>query len=108
MRNWSRCRAQPVHGQGGWHPDLQPAEVYAALAYFHDRHDSIVAAIEAGKALAERSREMKVSRGTIIRAYDFANRAEAAAAARKGRKPKRPPYKWSDESRDSKSKPRNA
>ena len=31
------------------HPDLRPAEVYAALAYFHDHHDTIVAAIEAGK-----------------------------------------------------------
>ena len=38
------------------HPDLRPAEVYAALAFFHDNHDSIVAAIEAGKARAERAR----------------------------------------------------
>jgi hypothetical protein len=42
---------------------------------------------------------MKISRGTIVRAYDFANREEAAAAAREGRKPTRPPYKWSEESR---------
>ena len=33
------------------HPDLRPAEVYAALAYFHDHHDSMVAAIEAAIAL---------------------------------------------------------
>lgn len=33
-----------------------PTEVYAALAYFHDHHDSIVAAIESGKARAERAR----------------------------------------------------
>lgn len=38
------------------HPDLRPAEVYAALAYSHDHHDSIVAAIESGKARAERAR----------------------------------------------------
>ena len=38
------------------HPDLRPAEVYAALAYFHDHHDAIVAAIEAGKGEAERLR----------------------------------------------------
>jgi uncharacterized protein (DUF433 family) len=50
------------------HPDLQPAEVYAALAYFHDRHDSIVAAIEAGKALAERARGPEsISRDELLR-----------------------------------------
>jgi hypothetical protein len=42
------------------------------------------------------------------RAYDFANRDEAAAAAREGRKPTRPPYKWSDESRAAKRKSRGA
>jgi hypothetical protein len=54
------------------------------------------------------AREMKVSRGTVLRAYDFANRDEAAAAAREGRKPTRPPYKWSDESRAAKRKSRGA
>ena len=29
------------------HSDLAPAEVYAALAYFHDHHDAILAAIDA-------------------------------------------------------------
>jgi hypothetical protein len=47
-------------------------------------------------------------RGTVLRAYDFANRDEAAAAAREGRKPTRPPYKWSDESRAAKRKSRGA
>lgn len=49
------------------HPDLRPAEVYAALAYFHDHHDSIVAAIEAGKARAEQARGPEsVSRDELI------------------------------------------
>ena len=52
------------------------------------------------------AREMKVSRPTVVRAYDFANRDEAATAARDGRKPTRPPYKWSEESRAAKRKPR--
>ena len=29
------------------HPDLRPEEVYAALTYFYDHHDEIVAAIAA-------------------------------------------------------------
>ena len=50
------------------HPDLRPAEVYAALAYFHDHHDSVVAAIEAGKAGAERARGPEpVSRNELLR-----------------------------------------
>jgi len=51
---------------------------------------------------------MNVSRGTVLRAYDFANRDEAAAAAREGRKPTRPPYTWSEESWGAKRKPRGA
>lgn len=49
---------------------------------------------------------MNVGRGTILRAYDFANRDEAAA--REGRKPTLPPYKWRDESRAAKRKSRGA
>lgn len=30
------------------HPDLRPAEVYAALTYFHDHYDEMVAEIESG------------------------------------------------------------
>jgi transposase-like protein len=63
---------------------------------------------KAGEGFDRLAREMKVSRGTVLRAYDFANRNEAAAAAREGRKPTRPPYKWSDESRAAKRKPRGA
>ena len=49
-----------------------------------------------------------LSRGTVLRAYDFANRDEAAAAAREGRKPSRPASKWSNESRAAKRKSRGA
>ena len=63
---------------------------------------------KAGEGFDRLAREMKVSRGTVLRAYDFANRDEAAAAAREGRKPTRPPYKWSDESRAAKRKSRGA
>lgn len=60
------------------HPDLRPAEVYAALAYFHDHHDSMVAAIEAGKARAERARGLEsVSRDELLR-------RRAAAQGRNG------------------------
>ena len=56
------------------HPDLRPAEVYAALAYFHDHHDTIVAAIEAGKAQAERARGSEpFSRDELLRRRAAAN-----------------------------------
>jgi hypothetical protein len=61
---------------------------------------------KAGEGFDRLARKMKVSRGTVVRAYDFANRDEAAAAAREGRKPTRPPYKWSEESRKARRKPR--
>ena len=62
---------------------------------------------KAGEGFDRLAREMKISRGTIVRAYDFANRDEAAAAAREGRKPTRPPYKWSEESRAARWKPQS-
>lgn len=50
------------------HPDLRPAEVYAALAYFHDHHDSMVAAIEAENAEADRARGPEsISRDELLR-----------------------------------------
>jgi hypothetical protein len=61
---------------------------------------------KAGEGFDRLAREMKLSRGTVVRAYDFANRDEAATAAREGRKPTRPPYKWSEASRTAKRKPR--
>jgi hypothetical protein len=61
---------------------------------------------KAGEGFDQLAREMKVGRGTIVRAYDYANRDEAAAAAREGRAPSRPPSRWSEESRAAKQKPR--
>jgi uncharacterized protein (DUF433 family) len=56
------------------HPDLRPAEVYAALAYFHDHHDTIVAAIESGTAQAERARSSEpFSRDELLRRRALAN-----------------------------------
>jgi hypothetical protein len=46
---------------------------------------------KAGEGFDRLAREMRVSRTTIVRAYDFANRDEAAAAARQGHKPTNPP-----------------
>ncbi|MGB8854312.1 MAG: recombinase family protein [Pirellulales bacterium] len=63
---------------------------------------------KAGEGFGRLARELKVSRPTIVRAYDYANRGEAAAAAREGRKPTRPPYTWSEESRAAKRRPRDA
>lgn len=60
------------------HPDLRPAEVYAALAYFHDHHDSMVAAIEAGIARAE------PSRGPAFVSRDELLRRRSAAQSRNG------------------------
>jgi hypothetical protein len=79
---------------------------------FVPRYKQIAAEVDrrrkAGEGFDRLAREMKVSRGTVLRAYDFANRDEATAAAREGRKPMRPPYKWSDESRAAKRKSRGA
>ena len=79
---------------------------------FEPKYRQIAAAVDrrskAGEGFGRLAREMNVSRGTILRAYDFANRDEAAAAAREGRKPTRRPYKWSDESRAAKRKLRGA
>jgi hypothetical protein len=63
---------------------------------------------KAGEGFDRLAREMKVSRPTVVRAYDFANRDKAAAAAREGRAATPPPYRWSEESRAAKRKPRDA
>jgi len=79
---------------------------------FEPKYRQIAAEVDrrrkAGEGFDRLAHEMKVSRCTVLRAYDFANRDEAAAAAREGRKPTRPPYTWSDESRAAKPKPRGA
>ena len=72
------------------------------------RHEDVDHPVFEGEGFDRLAREMKVSRGTVVRAYDFANRDEAAAAAREGRKPTRPPSKWSEESRAAQRKPRDA
>jgi hypothetical protein len=63
---------------------------------------------KAGEGFDRLAREMKVSRPTVVRAYDFANRDKAAAAAREGRAPTPPPNRWSEESRAAKRKPPDA
>jgi hypothetical protein len=63
---------------------------------------------KAGAGFDRLAREMKVSRGTILGAYDFANRDEGAVAAREGRMPARPRYAWSAESLAAKRKSRDA
>ena len=84
-------------------PPGQPLEPkYRQIAAEVDRRR------KAGEGFDRLARELNVSRGTVLRAYDFANRDQAAAAAREGRKPTRPPYKWSEESRAAKRKPRDA
>jgi hypothetical protein len=82
-------------------PGQPPMPKYQRIAPEVDRRR------KAGEGFDRLAREMKVSRGTILRAYDYANRDEAAAAAREGRKPTRPPYKWSEESRAARRKPRH-
>ncbi|MFM7518980.1 MAG: DHH family phosphoesterase [Planctomycetota bacterium] len=48
---------------------------------------------KAGESFDELARVMGYSRGTIVRAYDFANRAEALDAARQGLTPDRPTWR---------------
>ncbi len=77
---------------------------------FVPRYQKIAAGVDrrrkAGEAFDRLAREIKVSRGTVVRAYDYAIRDEAAAGARDGRKPVRPPFRWSEESRAARRKPR--
>jgi hypothetical protein len=87
--------------RGPRQPDQQFVPKYQKMAAEVDRRR------KAGEGFDRLARELKVSRGTVVRAYDFANRDEAAAAAREGRKPTRPPYAWSEESRAAKRKPRD-
>ena len=60
---------------------------------FEPKYRQIAAEVDrqrkAGKGFDRLARELRVSRGTVLRAYDFANRDEAAAAAGEGRKPTR-------------------
>jgi hypothetical protein len=75
----------PGRIDGRRHQPRQPGKpfvpMYKQLAAEVDRRR------KAGEGFDRLAREMKVSRPTVVRAYDFANRAEAAAAAREGRTP---------------------
>ncbi|MBM4011756.1 MAG: hypothetical protein FJ275_09425 [Planctomycetes bacterium] len=93
----------PSRGDGRRRQPRQPGQPFVP------KYQKIAAEVDrrrkAGEGFDRLAREMKVSRPTVVRAYDFANRDEAAAAAREGRKPTRPPYRWSDEARQAKRKP---
>jgi uncharacterized protein (DUF433 family) len=39
------------------HPDLRPQQVYAALVYFYDHYDQMVAQMESSAAAIERARQ---------------------------------------------------
>ena len=54
---------------------------------------------KAGEGFDRLARELKVSRATVVRAYDFANRDEAIAAAHSGRPPNRPNYRLGEVSK---------
>jgi uncharacterized protein (DUF433 family) len=53
------------HHHYGWtaeellrqHPELRPEQVYAALAYFYDHYDAMIAGIESSATFAERARQ---------------------------------------------------
>ncbi len=53
------------HYHHGWtaeellrqHPDLRPEQVYAALAYFYDHYDDLIAQMESSAAAAEAARQ---------------------------------------------------
>lgn len=81
-------------------PGPPPAPKYQRIAA------EVVRRRKAGEGFDRLARELEVCRGTIVRACDYANRDETAAAAREGRNPARPPYNWSEESRAAKRKPR--
>jgi uncharacterized protein (DUF433 family) len=64
------------HYHHGWsaeellrqHPDLRPEEVYAALTYFYDHHDEMVAAMHDAAVTAESLRSAAtVSREELLR-----------------------------------------
>jgi uncharacterized protein (DUF433 family) len=52
------------------HPDLQPAEVYAALAYFYDHYDAIVTNLEESADRLDRERTAQpFSRDELLRRF---------------------------------------
>lgn len=63
------------HHHHGWtaeellrqHPDLRPEQVYAALVYFYDHYDMLVAELESSAAAAETVRRAEpLSRAELL------------------------------------------
>lgn len=69
------------HYQHGWtaeelmrqHPDLRPEEVYAALAYFYDHHDELIAELKTSLNAVEAARS-----GQALSRSDLLNRRASA------------------------------
>jgi len=64
------------HYHHGWtaeellrqHPDLRPEQVYAALGYFYDHYDELVAQLESSAAAAEAARQTSgLSRDELLK-----------------------------------------
>jgi uncharacterized protein (DUF433 family) len=64
------------HFQHGWtaeellrqHPDLRPEQAYAALTYFYDHYDAMVAQMESSASVAEvRRQDHGLSRAELLR-----------------------------------------
>ncbi len=50
------------------HPDLQPQQVHAALTYFYDHFDRLVADMQASAEVADAEREKQpLSRATLLK-----------------------------------------
>ncbi|MGO9462652.1 MAG: DUF433 domain-containing protein [Isosphaeraceae bacterium] len=76
-----RTRYKVIHLAGehyhyGWsaeemlrqHPDLRPQQVHAALTYFYDHFDRLVAEMRASAEVAEAEREKQaLSRATLLK-----------------------------------------
>jgi uncharacterized protein (DUF433 family) len=64
------------HDHFGWsaeellrqHPDLRPEQVYAALTYFYDHYDQMVAEMQATAAAVEKKRQaQRLTRAELLR-----------------------------------------
>lgn len=80
-------RVDPRRGRHRHKADPAWVPTYKQIAAEVDRRR------KAGESFDQLARAMGHGRGTIVRAYDFANRAEALAAAREGRTPDRPAWR---------------
>lgn len=48
------------------HPDLLPAQVYAALTYFYDHYDEVVAELESVSEVVEKYKPTRWSRSELL------------------------------------------